>query len=163
MEVVHVVLFSHWLLLFEVYQGKLRSDNTRNDEEEEKYAASEADNPIADAMTEETTTRLEDTTTGPLALLRNCAWMSSSHRTVFCDRYYTFIGMLFNTFAVLTFFLLTYSNFVYRVYIRSLYEDTSDGYQRCRDYNVISKGFDKLGQVHGARNENIKAWSSKNV
>ena len=37
-------------------------------------------------------------------------------------------------------------------YIRSLYEATSDGYQRCRDYNVKSKGFDKFGQVHSSKN-----------
>jgi len=78
---------------FEVYQGKLRSENISNDEEEHKEEASEADDPVADAMTEEQSTRLDDTTTGPLALLRNCAWMSGSHRTVFCDRYYTSVGM----------------------------------------------------------------------
>ena len=61
---------------FEVYQGKKRST-------EQSDEASEASNVAEDA----------DNSTGPAALLRNCKWMEGSHRTVFCDRYYTSVWL----------------------------------------------------------------------
>ena len=33
---------------------------------------------------------------GPVALLRNCSWMHGTHRTVFCDRFYTSVGLFLN-------------------------------------------------------------------
>ena len=61
---------------FEVYQGKKRST-------EQSDEASEVSSVVEDA----------DNSTGPLALLRNCKWMEGSHRTVFCDRYYTSVWL----------------------------------------------------------------------
>ena len=78
---------------FEIYQGKARSENMAEDGEETKEEASEADADVSTAKSENGLSRLDDTTTGPSALLRNCAWMSGSHRIVFCDRYYTSIGL----------------------------------------------------------------------
>jgi hypothetical protein len=37
--------------------------------------------------------RLDDSSTGPAAMLRNCLWMQGSHRTVFCDRFYTSVKL----------------------------------------------------------------------
>jgi hypothetical protein len=61
---------------FEVYQVKLRSDKTRNDEEEYKGEASEADISVGDDTTEEPSAHLDDTTTGPCGrdyeIVRGC-------------------------------------------------------------------------------------------
>ena len=54
---------------------------------------SEEEEQVAAAHNEEPVTRLDDTLTGPAALLRNCLWMHGTHRTVFCDRFYTTMGI----------------------------------------------------------------------
>ena len=87
---------------FELYQGKPKDTAQANDAEE-KEQASEADVAVAQSLSEEPISRLDDTTTGPAALLRNCAWMAGSHRTVFCDRYYTSIGAYHVLYIILTF------------------------------------------------------------
>ena len=48
---------------------------------------------VAAAQSKEPVSRLDDTMTGPAALLLNCAWMHDTHRTVFCDRFYTSVGL----------------------------------------------------------------------
>ena len=70
---------------FELYQGKKRPNN--NDEQTEIATAGDDDKDEAPV------TRLDDTMTGPAALLRNCSWMHGSHRTVFCDRFYTTVNL----------------------------------------------------------------------
>ena len=70
---------------FELYQGKKRADN--NEEPTDIATA------IDDDKDEAPVTRLDDTMTGPAALLRNCSWMHGSHRTVFCDRFYTTVNL----------------------------------------------------------------------
>ena len=77
---------------FEIYQGNSRDSNEPPGDEEQNEEASEADAAVASTNGEDPVSRLDDTMTGPAALLRNCAWMAGSHRTVFCDRYYTSVG-----------------------------------------------------------------------
>jgi hypothetical protein len=59
---------------FEVYQGKKRDEPSEE----------------VDAVNDDAE---DDNTTGPIATLRNCKWMQGSHRTVFCDRYYTSVWL----------------------------------------------------------------------
>jgi hypothetical protein len=61
---------------FEVYQGKKRA--TSDQVETEDGGQDEA---------------ADDNTTGPIAMMRNVSWMKGSHRTVFCDRYYTSVWL----------------------------------------------------------------------
>ena len=77
---------------FEIYQGKTYNNSlpvpVRHGAE-----ASEVDAQVAAAQSDQPVTRLDDTMTGPAALLRNCSWMHGTHRTVFCDRFYTSVGL----------------------------------------------------------------------
>lgn len=74
---------------FEIYQGKYAPSMPDVDAQ---VAAAHNDEPVA-ILSDEPVGRLDDTLTGPAALLRNCAWMQGSHRTVFCDRFYTSVGL----------------------------------------------------------------------
>jgi hypothetical protein len=58
---------------FEAYQGKKQQDETDSDDS-------------ATAMEDENTM-------GTIALMRNCSWVEDSHRTVFCDCYYTSVWL----------------------------------------------------------------------
>ena len=58
---------------FKVYQGKKWQDKTDTDDS-------------ATAMEDENTT-------GPIALMHSYSWMKDSHRTVFCDCYYTSVSL----------------------------------------------------------------------
>ena len=71
---------------FELYQGKSRKDAPAGEPSEEEVR-------VAAAHNEEPVSRLDDTLTGPAALLRNCSWMHGSHRAVFCDQFYTSRGL----------------------------------------------------------------------
>ena len=57
---------------FELYQGKQRPAATT---EATSTEPSETEQQVAAAHNEEPVSRLDDTLTGPAALLRNCAWM----------------------------------------------------------------------------------------
>ena len=71
---------------FDFYQGKWRGDDPVEEPSAEEVQ-------VAAAHSEEPVSRLDDTMTGPAALLRNCAWMHGTHRTVFCDRFCTSVGL----------------------------------------------------------------------
>ena len=75
---------------FELYQGKQRPTTANETVDTEP---SETEQQVAAAHNEDPVSRLDDTLTGPAALLRNCAWMHGTHRTVFCDRFYTTVGL----------------------------------------------------------------------
>ena len=62
----------------EVYQGKKRSTEV-------------SDQANSNDMEEDVD--IDENSTGPIAMLRNCKWMQGSHRTVFCDRYYTSVWL----------------------------------------------------------------------
>lgn len=75
---------------FEIYQGKSTYEVEEQKSSEQEQQVGET--PVA---------RLDDTMTGPAAMLRNCLWMNGSHRTVFCDRFYTSIGVCCIEFSLL--------------------------------------------------------------